>query len=235
VKVILFGASGMVGQGVLRECLLAPEVEQVLSIGRSATGPKHPKLREVQHADFSDFSALEPQLAGFDACFYCLGATAGGKSEAEYTRITFDFTLAAARPLASLNPGMTFVYVSGASTDATERGRIMWARVKGRTENALLALPFKAAVMFRPAGIIPVHGVVSKTAAYRIFYVVLGPLLPLLRRLFPAAVTTTELIGRAMLNAVRIGAPKQVLESADIDALGARTTAPPASPSGSAG
>jgi uncharacterized protein YbjT (DUF2867 family) len=226
VKVLLFGGSGMVGQGVLRECLQAPDVEQVLSIGRTPLGLRHPKLRELLHADFSDFTAVEPQLTGHDACFYCLGATAGGKSEAEYARISHDFTLAAARPLARLNPGMTFVYVSGAGTDASERGRVMWARVKGRTENALRALPFKAAVMFRPAGIIPVHGEVSKTTAYRIFYAVLGPLLPLLRRVVPGAVTTTELIGRAMLNAARFGAPKPVLESADIDALGAAAATP---------
>src|ERR1700709_793018 len=144
MKVILFGATGMVGQGVLRECLLDADVESVLAVGRSATGQTNPKLREIVHADFLDYSAIESQLAGFDACFFCLGVTSSGKTEADYAHLPYDITLTAAVTLGRLNPSMTFVYVSGAGTDCTEKGGSMWARVKGRTENALLKLPFKA-------------------------------------------------------------------------------------------
>jgi uncharacterized protein YbjT (DUF2867 family) len=170
MKVVLFGASGMVGQGVLRECLLDPDVESVLSIGRSASGQLHPKLRELVHRDFLDYSAVESQLSGFDACFYCLGVSSVGMQEADYRRVTYDFTMAAAQVLAKLNPGMTFVYVSGMGTDSSERGRSMWARVKGQTENALLRLPFKAAYMFRPGAIAPLHGIQSKTRTVRWLY-----------------------------------------------------------------
>jgi uncharacterized protein YbjT (DUF2867 family) len=221
MKVILFGATGMVGQGVLRECLLSRDVESVLTIGRSATGQRHPKLREVTHTDFTDFTALERELSGYDACFFCLGVSSAGMSEADYTRVTYDFTMAAALVLARLSPAMTFIYVSGAGTDSTERGRTMWARVKGRTENALLKLPFKAAYMFRPAVIQPLHGIVSRTKLYRIFYAVMGPLFPVLKALFPGTVTTTERIGRAMINAAKRGAPKPVLDTRGINALAA--------------
>jgi hypothetical protein len=210
----------MVGQGVLRECLIDPDVESVLSIGRSAPGQHHAKLRDLVHRNFLDFSALEGELSGFDACFFCLGVSSVGMKEADYRRITYDFTLAAARALARLNPGMTFVYVSGTGTDSSERGRTMWARVKGQTENALLALPFKAAYMFRPGVIVPLHGIKSGTRLVRISYAVVGPLLPLLRAVFPKYVTTTELMGRAMLAAAKRGAPKRVLESSDINELG---------------
>lgn len=219
MKVVLFGGTGMVGQGVLRECLLDPGVERVLSIVRTASGQRHPKLRELVHRDFFDFSAIEQELSGYDATFFCLGATSAGKSEKEYSRITYDITMAAATPLARLNPQMTFVFVSGAGTDSTERGKVMWARVKGRTENALLRLPFKAAYMFRPGVIEPMHGLKSRTALYRIPYLVLGPFLPWLRRRFPQYVTTTEQLGRAMIAAARHGAPKTLLESADINRL----------------
>ena len=217
MKVVLFGASGMVGQGVLRECLLDPRVERVLSVGRSTTGQQHPKLRELVHADFLDFSAIENDLAGYDACFFCLGVSSAGMSEADYRRVTYDFTLAAAQTLARLNPNMTFIYVSGAGTDSTERGRTMWARVKGATENALLRLPLKA-FMFRPALIQPMHGIRSKTTSYRVFYALTAPLLPLLKRL-PRYVTTTEQIGRAMIAIAEHGAPSPILESADINAI----------------
>jgi uncharacterized protein YbjT (DUF2867 family) len=219
MKVILFGASGMVGQGVLRECLLAGDVESVLAISRTAIGSRHAKLREIVHADFTDFTPLERELAGHDACFFCLGVSAAGLSEAEYTRVTHGFTLAAATLLARVCPQMTFAYVSGAGTDGSERGRVMWARVKGRTENALLALPFRAAYMFRPGLIRPLHGIVSRTRAYRVFYTLAGPLLPLLKAVSPNSMTTTEQLGRAMLNAARQGAPKRVLETRDINAL----------------
>ena len=219
MNVLLFGASGMVGQGVLRECLLDPEVTTVLSIVRSSTGQQHPKLREIVHKDFLDFSSIESELSGFDACFFCLGVSSAGMSEENYRRITYDITLAAAQTLVKLNPNMTFIYVSGAGTDSSERGRVMWARVKGQTENALLRLPFKAAYMFRPAVIVPLHGIKSRTRLYRVSYAVLGPLLPLLKALMPKYVTTTEKLGRAMLIAAKRGAPKPVLENSDINKL----------------
>lgn len=219
MKVILFGATGMVGQGVLRECLLAPEVERVLTVGRSATGQQHEKLRELVHKDLSDFSTVEESLSGYDACFFCLGVSSAGLSEQDYRRVTYDFAMAAARTLVKLNPGMTFVFVSGAGTDSTGQGRTMWARVKGETENALLQLPFKAAYMFRPAFIQPLHGVKSRTRLYRALYAVMGPLYPVWKALLPKYVTTSEQVGRAMLHAARHGAPKRVLENADINAL----------------
>jgi uncharacterized protein YbjT (DUF2867 family) len=217
MRVLLFGASGMVGQGVLRECLLDPDVESVVALSRSAVGRQHPKLRELLHSDFLDFSAIESQLAGFDACFFCLGVSSAGMSEEDYQRITYGFTLAAARVLARLNPNMTFIYVSGTATDSSERGRSMWARVKGKTENELLRLPFHAAYMFRPGVIVPLHGVQSRTRLYRTFYLLLGPLLPALQGRFPKYVTTTEQIGRAMLKVAKLGWPKRVLETSDIN------------------
>ena len=209
----------MVGQGVLRECLLDPDVERVLSIVRAPTGQSDQKLRELVHKDFVDFSGIENELASYDACFFCLGVSSAGMKEADYGRVTYDITLAAARVLARLNPAMTFIYVSGLGTDSSEQGRSMWARVKGKTENDLLRLPFKAAYMFRPGGIVPLHGVRSKTRLYQAFLMVFGPLMPLLYRLLPQYVTTTEQIGRAMLNAAKQGAPKSILETADINRL----------------
>jgi uncharacterized protein YbjT (DUF2867 family) len=218
MNVILFGATGMVGQGVLRECLLAPDVRKVLSIVRSPTGQRHEKLHELIHKNFWDFSAIESELSSFDACFFCLGVTSSGMKEDNYRRMTYGITLAAARTLVKLNPSMTFVYVSGAGTDSTKHGRVMWARVKGETENALLRLPFKAAYMFRPGGIQPLHGITSKTKSYRILYALTKPLLPFLT-LFPKYMTTTEKLGRAMLEVARHGYPKQILESSDINSL----------------
>jgi uncharacterized protein YbjT (DUF2867 family) len=219
MNIILFGATGMVGQGVLRECLLAPDVQKILSIVRSATGQRDEKLHELILKDFWDFSDVEPELSGYDACFFCLGGTSSGMKEDDYRRMTFGITLAAAQTLVRLNPQITFVFVSGAGTDSTEQGRVMWARVKGKTENALLRLPFKAAYMFRPAGIQPLHGITSKTRSYRILYALTKPLLPLLT-LFPKYMTTTEQIGRAMLEVARQGYSKQILESSDINAIG---------------
>jgi len=219
MRVVLFGATGMVGQGVLRECLLDPDVEIVLSVGRNATGQRHPKLRELVHRDFLDFSPIESELAGFDACFFCLGVSSAGMKADDYRRVTYDFTMAAARTLARLNPNMTFVYVSGMGTDSSERGRTMWARVKGQTENALLRMPFQAAYMFRPGVIVPLHGIKSRTALYRIPYMLMAPLLPLLEAAFPKYVTTTERLGRAMIHVAKQGAAKAVLESSDINAI----------------
>ena len=219
MKVILFGATGMVGQGVLRECLLDPGVETVLAVGRSPAGQRHVKLREIVHQDFLDYSAIESQLAGFDACFFCLGVSSVGMNEERYRHLTYDITLAAARTLAKLNPGMVFTYVTGRSTDSTEQGPMMWARVKGKTENDLLKLPFKAAYMFRPAGIQPLHGVRSKTPWVQAIYVVAAPLLSYLNRVAPNYMTTSEQLGRAMIKVVREGYPKPVLESEDINRL----------------
>jgi uncharacterized protein YbjT (DUF2867 family) len=219
MNVLLFGATGMIGQGVLRECLLDPGVERVATVGRSPTGVTHPKLRDIVYNDLPNFAPIEALLAAFDACFFCLGITSAGMNETDYTRITYDITMAAAKVLVRLNPEMTFVFVSGAGTDSTEHGRLMWARVKGKTENALLRMPFKAAYMFRPGVVQPMHGVRSRTAAYRVLYSLTAPLIPLLRRMFPNQILTTEEMGRAMLNAVRRGAPTRVLESRDIRRL----------------
>jgi uncharacterized protein YbjT (DUF2867 family) len=212
VKVILFGATGMVGQGVLRECLLDPGVESVLVVGRSSVGEAHPKLREILRSDLFDVPAYLDELAGQDACFFCLGVSSAGMKEDAYRRLTQDLTLAIAAPLAERSPGLVFVYVSGAGTDSTEQGRWMWARVKGHTENALLALPLSA-YMFRPAMIQPLHGV--KVRQFRGIYTVLKPFFPLLVRLRKHA-TTTEAIGLAMLHVARHGAAKRVVENADI-------------------
>ena len=216
MRVIIFGASGMVGQGVLRECLRDPDVERVLVVGRSAIGVENEKVREIVHKDFFDFSSIEENLSGYDACFFCLGVSSAGMKEPEYTRVTYDVTMAAAEALAKKNPGMTFIYVSGAGADSSERGRSMWARVKGRTENALLKMPLKA-YMFRPAYIQPMHGIKSKTKLYGAMYSVVAPIYPLLRRLAPKYVTTTEQLGRAMICVAKRGAAKRVLESDDIN------------------
>jgi uncharacterized protein YbjT (DUF2867 family) len=216
VNVLIFGATGMVGQAVVRECLLDREVDLVQTVGRTATGVQNPKLRELVHIDLFHYGAIEQQLHGFDACFFCLGVSSGGMAEIQYRHLTYDLTMAAAETLSRLNPGMTFLYVSGAGTDSTEAGNLMWARIKGKTENAILRLPFRAAYMIRPGVIQPVHGERSKTAAYRILYSATKPLLPLARRLFPRYVLTTEEIAHAMVQIAKRGAPKKVLESWDI-------------------
>jgi uncharacterized protein YbjT (DUF2867 family) len=219
MKVVVFGATGMVGQGVLRECLLDPDVESVLAIGRTASGQAQAKVRDRVIADLTNLSPLERELSGYGACFFCLGVSAAGMSEADYRRVTYDLTMSAARVLVRASPGMTFIYVSGAGTDSTGRSRSMWARVKGETENALLELPFRASYMFRPGFIQPLHGIVSKTRLYRAIYAVVGPLYPVLNALLPDYVTTTERVGRAMLTVAKRGAPKALLENRDINAL----------------
>jgi uncharacterized protein YbjT (DUF2867 family) len=224
MNVLIFGATGMVGQGVLRECRLDPEVETVLTVGRSVTGVQNSKLREIVRPDLYHYSDIEAELKGFDACFFCLGVSSAGTPEKQYENFTYTLTLAAAETLSRLNPAMTFVYVSGAGTDSSEKGRVMWARLKGKTENALLRLPFKAAYMFRPGVIQPVHGARSKTAAYRIAYALMTPILPLLRRLFPRYILTTEEIGRAMIHVAKQGAPKNILETWDIRDCAASST-----------
>lgn len=196
MNILIFGATGMVGQGVLRESLLAADVSRVKTVGRAATGRSHPKLTELVKRDLMDTSSIEAELQGCDACFFCLGVSSAGMKEDDYRRLTYDLTLSIAQTLARLNPSMTFVYVSGAKTDSTEQGRSMWARVKGRTENALLQLPFKGVFLFRPSLIQPMHGIRSKTPAYRIAYTLMAPVIPLLRKLMPDSVATTETIGR---------------------------------------
>ena len=191
MRVVLFGATGMVGASALIECLADPRVESVLVVRRTPSGVSLPKVTEIVHSDFFDFRPIQARFADCDACFFCLGVSAVGMSEEDYHRLTYDLTLAAARSMLAANAKLTFCYVSGAGTDSTERGLSMWARVKGKTENALLALPFKAAFMLRPAYIQPLRGVQSKTPQYRMFYAVLGPLYPLLRRLAPRYVTTS--------------------------------------------
>lgn len=219
MKVVIFGATGMVGQGVLRECLLEPDIARVVTVGRQGTGIDHPKLREIVRTDLTDYAAIEADLTGLDACFFCLGVSSGGMNERDYERLTYGITLAAAEALCRLNPAMVFTYVSGVGTDSSENGRVMWARIKGRTENALLRLPFKGAYMFRPGAIRPMHGARSKTRSYRLLYAVLAPLLPLLQRAFPNAILTTEGVGRAMIAVAKHGAAKRILEPADIAAL----------------
>lgn len=219
MKVILLGATGMVGQGVLRECLLDPDVESVLTLGRNAIAVQHEKLQEIVHNDLSELSSIEGKLSGYDACFFCLGVSAAGMKEEAYRSVTYDVTISVARTLARFNPGMTFIYVSGAGTDSTERGRMMWARVKGKTENALLQMPFKATYMFRPGYIQPLHGIRTKTKWYGAVYAMMGPLYPVWKLLFPKYVTTTECVGRAMLNIAKKGSGKSVLENQDINSI----------------
>jgi uncharacterized protein YbjT (DUF2867 family) len=220
MKVIVFGGTGMIGQGVLRECLLDEGVTEVLAVGRTPTGRQHPRLREIRHDDFADLTAIEAEFAGCDAVLFCLGVSSVGMTEAAYRRVTYDYTLAAARALAGHRPDAAFLYVSGAGTDSSASGRSMWARVKGETENALIDL-LPNAYLLRPGYIQPRHGATSKTRLYRVIYSVLGrPLYPVLRRLAPRWVTATDELARVMLAVARHGAPKRVLETADIHEIG---------------
>lgn len=220
IKAILFGATGMVGAGVLHVILDHPDVESVLVIGRRPCGVKHPKLTELLHNDFFNYSAIEKQLRGFNACYFCLGVSSVGMSEKEYTRISYDLTMSAATVLSRLNPDMTFCYVSGAGTDSTEQGRVMWARVKGRTENALMKLPFKAAYLFRPGFIRPIKGVGHAHAVSA----AIGLLYPVWKFFFPQYVCTLEELGLAMIRAAGPGYPRQILENMDIAQLAKGTS-----------
>lgn len=219
INAIIFGASGMVGQGVLWQCLASDKVEKVLLINRTALNIQNKKLKEIIHKDFTDFSIIEDQLTGFNACYFCLGISSAGMNEKDYARITYDFTLSAAKTLVNLNPEMTFCYVSGTGTDSTEMGRTMWARVKGRTENAILALPFKNSFMFRPGYIQPLHGIKSKTKLYNLIYNISWPFYPLLEKFTPNFVTDTDRVGQAMINIVLFGYQKKILENRDINEL----------------
>ena len=205
----------MVGEGVLHECLQHPDVESVLVINRRPCGVQHLKLKEIIHDNFFDFTGIQSQLSGYNACFFCMGISSLGLKEAPYRHITYDITLALARVLAPLNPGMVFDYVSGAGTDSTEKGRSMWARVKGKTENDLLALPFRAAYMFRPGYIQPTKGMTHTYRTYKIF----APLYPVWKKLFPSYVCTLREIGLAMIYSATKAYPKRVLEVNDIVAL----------------
>lgn len=222
MNVLLLGATGMVGAGVLLECMDAPEVTSVLVVGRTSCGVTHPKVRELLLPDLFAIDTVRDQLRDRDACFYCLGVSAVGMREREYTRVTFDLTMAVARTMLDAAPGATFVYVSGAGTDSSEHGRVMWARVKGKTENALMKLGFRSACMFRPGFIQPLRGVRSRTAWYQALYTVFAPLTPLLRRLAPGMVTTTVAVGRAMIQVGLHGSASAILETRDINALASR-------------
>jgi uncharacterized protein YbjT (DUF2867 family) len=219
MRVLIFGATGMVGQGLLRECLADPDISRVVLVGRSRAPVGHAKVEQHLAPDASMLDALRSELTGIDCCFWCLGISVTGLSEAEYRRITVDLAVGAARQLLEWNPAMTFVFVSGTGADSSTKGRVMWARVKGEAENALLAMPFKAVYAVRPAFIQPLHGIRSRTALYRAFYAISGPLLPVLRRLAPGQVTTTERLGRGMIALAKSGAPRSVLEQRDLNAL----------------
>ena len=219
MKILILGATGMLGHGVLQECLAADDVQQVVTLGRTPVAIQNAKHLDLVHQNLFDLAAIEAQLSGFEACFFCLGVSAYGMTEAGYSHLTYDLTISIADILSRLNPQMTFIYVSGEGTDSSEKGKSMWARVKGRTENALLQLPFNAVYLFRPGIIQPVHGMHSKTRLYRVFYKVTQPVLPILRRLFPDFILTTKVIGQAMLNAARKGSGKQVVNSKDINQL----------------
>ncbi|GAA3874152.1 hypothetical protein [Celeribacter arenosi] len=214
MKILIFGATGMVGLGVLRECLLADDVTSVTTIGRTPLGQTHAKLHDITTPDL--FALDAQMLDGFDACYFCLGALSGQMSEAAYTKLTYDLTLDIATKLATLNPAMTFVYVSGIGTDSSEQGKTMWARVKGRTENALRALPFKGVYLFRPGAILSLNGEQSKTKIYRRVYSVIGWLLRLLRPVARGYVLTSTEVGTAMLHVTRAGWSPQVMEPRDI-------------------
>jgi nucleoside-diphosphate-sugar epimerase len=222
MKVIITGATGMIGRGVLLECLDHPEVSKVLALVRRPTGERHPKLQELIHEDFSDFSKASHQLEGYDACFATMGVSAAGKTEAEYKHLTYDMTMALAKNLHASNPNMTFNYVSGVGTDSSENGRQMWARIKGKTENDLLALGFKQAYMFRPGGIIPKRGVRSSTKLYQFFIDYFTWFLHLIAWINPNAITDTERIGQAMINAHLKGCNTTILTPKDINALAAQ-------------
>ena len=222
IKVIITGTTGMVGKGVLLECLESPEVESVLVINRCPLEIQHPKLKEIIHPDFFDLTPIAPEMQGYDACFFCLGVTSAGLNEPDYARLTYDLTVTFAKTFIAGNPGSVFCYVSGAGTDSSEKGRMMWARVKGRTENALLAMPFKTAFMFRPGFIEPRKGIRSRTRLYNALYIVLWPLFPIFR-MMPKFATDTIRVGKAMIGVAINGYVRKILECRDINILGETT------------
>lgn len=216
MKVIVTGATGMVGKGVLLECLDHPEITEVLSIGRNPSSLNHPKLKELLHKDFSEFASVSTQLAGFDACYACMGVSAAGLNEVQYTKMTYDFTMALASELYKISPEMTFTYVSGQGTDSSEKGKQMWARVKGKTENDLLAMGFKQAFMFRPGAIIPLRGILPSSKMYRTLIKYLKWLILGIKKVAPNAVVNTTQIGLAMINATLFGYSQKIITPKDI-------------------
>jgi uncharacterized protein YbjT (DUF2867 family) len=215
MNVIVTGATGMVGEGVLHECLNHPQVDRVLSVSRKPYGLRHPKLKEVIHDDFFNFSRIESHLSGYEACFFCLGVTSVGKNEEDYRHYTYELTMHVASTLAKLNRDMTFIYISGAGTDDTEKGRMMWARVKGKTENDLRKLPFKKSFAFRPGFIAPTKGLRNTLKLYRY----LGWVVPVVKAVAPGSIVSLKEIGLAMIHAAQKGYPKDVLEIKDIKTL----------------
>ncbi len=220
MKVAIFGATGMVGLGVLLEALDSSMVDAVVTIGRKKADVSHPKLKQIIHSDFENFDPIAADLAGLDACLWCLGISSAGLSEKDYTRITYDFTMEAARVLLAQNPEMRFCFVSGAGADSSEKGRSMWARVKGKTENDLIKMPFKEVVVFRPAFIKAERGSQPRGTLYRVMYAIFGLFSPIFRA-FGGATSTTE-VGKAMVLAAAGESTKQILDSKDINALAAR-------------
>jgi uncharacterized protein YbjT (DUF2867 family) len=220
MKVVITGATGMVGKGVLLECLDHPEVEQVLTVGRSPLGMNHSKLKELIHSNFLDFSPIRDQLIGYDACYLCMGVSAAGMKEDQYRRLTYDYTLTLARALREQNPSMSCTYVSGQGTDSSEKGNAMWARIKGKTENDLLNLGFKQAFMFRPGGIIPLRGIKSKTKGYQFIYDYFMWLIKLIKLFAPNAIVNTTQIGLAMIKVTMNGYNKNIITPRDILLLG---------------
>ncbi|MEQ8534302.1 MAG: epimerase [Imperialibacter sp.] len=218
INVIVTGASGMVGEGVMHECLNHPDVEKVLVIGRKPCGTNHPKLTEIIHKDFFNLTPIADQLKGYTACYFCLGVSSVGMKEPEYKKLTYDLTMHASDLLAKLNPEMTFCYVSGAATDSTEKGRVMWARVKGKTENDVMKLPFKAAYVFRPGYMQPTPGLNNTLKYYKYF----SWMYPFLKTVFPGSVSTLADLGQAMLGVTLKGYDKKVLEVRDIKAVAKR-------------
>ncbi len=216
MKVIITGATGMIGKGVLHECLDDDRVQGVLTIGRSELEIEHPKLKQIIHKDFTDYSSIENELTGYEACFLCMGISSAGLNEKKYTEITYQYTLALAKALIEINTGMTCTYVSGEGTDSTEKGRSMWARVKGKTENDLLKLGFKQAFMFRPGAIIPLRGIKSRTRLYQFIYDYFMWLVKLVKFLAPNSVVNTTQIGQAMINVALKGNEKSILRPKDI-------------------
>ncbi len=216
MKVIITGASGMIGKGVLLECLDHPEVTEVLSIGRRSLEINHPKLRELIHKDFSEFESVADKLRGYDACYHCMGVSAAGMSEEQYTVMTYDYSIALAKVLHQVNPEMTFTYVSGQGTDSTEKGRSMWARVKGKTENHIINMGFKQAFAFRPGAIIPLRGILPSSKLYRVLVKNLTWLLKLIKKMAPNSVVNTTQIGLAMINVTKQGYEKPIIDPKDI-------------------
>jgi len=218
IKAIITGSTGMVGKGVLLECLQSPEVDSVLVINRNSLVMSHPKLKEIVLGDFFNLVSVRQELAGYNTCFFCSGVSSAGMTEKNYLHLTYDLTLHVATILKELNPDMTFCYISGAGTDSSEKGKQMWARVKGKTENALLALGFKDAYMFRPAFIRPLKGVKSRTFLYNFLYVIISPLIPLIMK-FPKIATSSEKLSRAMILVASGGYERKILESEDINKI----------------